>query len=346
MSPLRGAVVGCGFFAQNHLKAWGDVEGAHLVAVCDRDEGRARAAADLTGATPYEDIDAMLAGQALDFVDIATTMETHEALCVKAFAEGVHVICQKPFAPDIAAVQRILGAAEAAGVRVMVHENFRFQTPLIALGQAIDDGAVGDPTFAHISWRTGYDVVAGQPYLAEVERFILLDLGIHVLDIARFLLGDVDDLFALARNTMPGARGEASAALSLRHASGAVSEVTCSYTTRIAPDPFPQTLVEIEGPGGRLVLGHDYRLEHHGPSGISVHTVAPSVPGWADPQWALVQESVLNTQQHWVDCLRAGREPQTSGRDNLKTFALVEAAYASLATGQPVDPASVVPTAG
>ena len=47
-----------------------------------------------------------------------------------------------------------------------------------------------------------------------------------------------------------------------------------------------------------------------------------------------MQESVLNTQQHWIDCLRSGREPQTSGADNLKTFALVEAAYASAASGR------------
>lgn len=336
MSALRGAVIGCGFFAQNHLRAWGDIADVHLAAVCDIDPAKAQEAAKLTGAVPYTDVGTMLDAEKLDFVDIATTMATHEPLVSQAAAAGVHVICQKPFAPDIAGVRRILDTAEAAGIRIMVHENFRYQTPLSSLKQAMP--AIGDPFFAHISWRTGYDVVAGQPYLAEVERFIILDLGIHVLDVARFLLGDVRDLYARTQRTMPGARGEAQAAMSLRHISGAVSEVVCSYTTRIDPDPFPDTLVEIEGSKGTLHLTHDYRLELHRSGGVDVSSVAPKTPAWADPQWAMVQESVLNTQAHFAACLMSGAEFQTSGRDNLKTFALVEAAYASAASGQPVVP--------
>ena len=333
---MRGAVIGCGFFAQNHLKAWGDVDHAEIVAVCDLDPGKAKAAAALTGGKPYVDVDMMLAEQRPDFVDIVTTMETHETLVAKAAARGAHVICQKPFAPDIAAVRRILATAEAAGIRLMVHENFRFQTPLIELQQAM--AAIGEPFFAHIAWRTGYDVVAGQPYLADVERFIILDLGIHVLDVARFLLGDVRDIYARTQRTLPGARGEAQAAMTLGHVSGAVSAVTCSYTNRIDPDPFPQTLIEIEGTAGTLRLQRDYRLELHMAGKVEVCEVAPRTPAWADPQWALVQESVLNTQAHFVDCLISGHAFQTSGQDNLKTFALVEAAYASAASGQPAVP--------
>ena len=333
---MRGAVIGCGFFAQNHLKAWRDVAGAELVAVCDLDPAKARAAAELTGAEPYTDVDAMFAAEKLDFVDIATTMETHEALVAKAAEAGAHVICQKPFAPDIAGVKRILATAEAAGIRIMVHENFRFQTPLIELKQAM--ATIGEPFFAHIAWRTGYDVVAGQPYLAKVDRFIVLDLGIHVLDVARFLLGNVRDIYARTQHTMPGAKGEAQATMSLGHISGAVSAVTCTYTNRIHPDPFPETLIEVEGAAGTLQLKRGYRLELHRDGKVEVREVAPSVPAWADPQWALVQESVLNPQAHFIDCLRSGEPFQTSGRDNLETFALVEAAYVSAASGQPVVP--------
>lgn len=336
MSKLRGAVIGCGFFAQNHLRAWGDISDVRLAAVCDVDPAKAKAAAELTGAVPYTDVTAMLAAEPLDFVDIATTMASHEPLVAQAAGAGVHVICQKPFAPDIAGVRRILATAEAAGIRVMVHENFRYQTPMIELKAAM--AGIGEPFFAHVSWRTGFDVAKRQPYLAEVERFILLDLGIHVLDIARFLMGEVTDLCARNQSTMAITKADSAAAMSLRHASGAVSEVVCSYTTRIDPDPFPQTLVEIEGSAGTLHLAHDYRLELHRPGRLDVTSVAPKTPAWADPEWAMVQESVLNTQAHFAECLRSGAEFQTSGRDNLKTFALVEAAYASAASGQPVVP--------
>ncbi|MCB1969127.1 MAG: Gfo/Idh/MocA family oxidoreductase [Geminicoccaceae bacterium] len=336
---LRGAVIGCGFFAQNHLKAWGDVEGAQLVAVCDRDAAKAGTAGDLTGATPFTDAQAMFEAMDLDFVDIATTMETHEALVELATRHGVPCICQKPFAPDIAAVQRILATVEAAGLPIMVHENFRFQTPMIELRRAM--ARIGEPFFAHVSWCTGYDVVAGQPYLNDVERFIILDLGIHVLDIARFLMGDATSIHCRTQRTHPTARGEATAVMVLEHQGGALSEVVCSYTTRIDPDPFPQTLVEIDGTKGSLRLLRDYVLEIHEPDGIERLDVSPTVPAWADPQWALVQESVLNTQQHWVNCLRGNVVPATSGRDNLKTFTLVEAAYASAQDGRAVNPAKI-----
>ena len=303
---LRGAVIGCGFFAQNHLRAWADVEGAEIVAVCDRDPARLAAAAALTGAQAHADAAAMFAAERLDFVDIATTMESHEALTGLAAAHKVPAICQKPLAPDIATARRIVARAEAAGTPFMVHENFRFETPLKELRRAIDEGAVGRPHFAHIAWRTGYDVVAGQPYLASVERFILLDLGIHVLDVARFLLGDVTLLYARTQRTMPGARGESQATMLLTHASGALSEVTCTYTMRAEPDPFPQTLVELEGSAGTLRLLPDYRLELHRPGDLQLRSVAPRLLPWAEERWALVQESVLHTQQHWVDSLRAG----------------------------------------
>ena len=132
MSELKGAIIGCGFFARNHLNAWNDVQGARLVAVCDIDPAKAEAAAAMTGAKPYTDARAMLAEEKLDFVDIATTMESHEALMALAAEHKLAAICQKPFAPDLPAVRRILERAEAAGRPIMVHENFRFQTPLIA----------------------------------------------------------------------------------------------------------------------------------------------------------------------------------------------------------------------
>ena len=66
--------------------------------------------------------------------------------------------------------------------------------------------------------------------------------------------------------------------------------------------------------------------------------VAPALLPWASPPWHGVQASVLATQRHWIDCLRRGVEPATCGADNLKTFALCEAAYASAATGDTVTP--------
>ena len=80
-------------------------------------------------------------------------------------------------------------ACRNAGVPLMVHENFRFQSPLLEVRRILQAGTLGELTWGRINWRTGYDIYAGQPYLAAEERFILLDIGVHVLDLARVLWG-------------------------------------------------------------------------------------------------------------------------------------------------------------
>jgi len=184
-SLLRGALIGCGFFAQNHLHAWREIDGVQLVAACDRDAGKARkASADFDIPRVYADAADLFANEQLDFVDIVTTMPSHRELVELAARHRVPTIVQKPFAPTWADCLAMVEACRRAAVPLMVHENFRFQTPMLALQRVLLSGAIGTPTFGRVSFRTGYDVYANQPYLAQEERFILLDLGIHVLHLA------------------------------------------------------------------------------------------------------------------------------------------------------------------
>lgn len=121
----------------------------------------------------------------------------------------------------------------------------------------------------------------------------------------------------------------------LDHAGGAVSVVDFSFFTQTEPDPFPQTLVRVEGDRGTVELEAGHRLVLTRQGARDVRDVEPPVPAWGAKPWHLIQDSVVTIQRHWAECLRAGTEPHTSGRDNLKTLALVEAAYASAASGEP-----------
>jgi D-apiose dehydrogenase len=332
---LKGALIGCGFFAINQLHAWRDVVGAEIVALCDRDANRlATVAAQFPGTTTYTDAEALFANERLDFVDIATTAASHRPLVELAARHGVPAICQKPFAPTLADARVMVAACDAAGVPLMIHENFRWQAPIRAVKAVIASGRIGRPFWARASFRSAFDVFAAQPYLATGERFIIEDLGIHVLDVARFLMGDARRLTARTCRVNPTIRGEDAATILLDHDDGAVSVVDCSYATRLEPDPFPQTLVEVDGPDGTVRLGAGFRMTVTDRRGSETTDVSPVLLPWAERPWHLIQESVQAIQEHWVECLRAGREPATSGRDNLKTLALVEAAYASARTGE------------
>jgi D-apiose dehydrogenase len=227
-------------------------------------------------------------------------------------------------------------------VPLMVHENFRWQSPIQTLKQVIERGEIGAPFWGRISFRSAYDVFSSQPYLATGKRFIVEDLGIHALDVARFLLGDVNNLSARIKRVNPEIKGEDVATALLDHGQGIASIVDCSYATRLEEELFPQTLIEIDGTLGSLRLGPDYKLAITSQSGTSHDDISPPLLPWATKPWHNIQESVALIQQHWADCLKSKQEPQTSGRDNLKTLALVEAVYQSAATLQSVDIAAVL----
>lgn len=338
---LRGAVIGCGFFAQNHLHAWRDIADVDLVAVCDTDAGKAQAAAERFGAPQwFTDAAEMLAAVKPDFVDIATTMPSHRPLVELAARHEVPIIVQKPFAPNWEDCVAMVGTCKAAGVPLMVHENFRFQAPLIAVRAELAKGRIGRLTFGRVSFRTNYDVFAGQPYLAKEERLIILDLGIHVLDMARVFLGEAETVYCQTQQVRPGLRAEDMATMMLRHVSGATSIVDCSYSSPIVPDPFPQTLVHLEGTQGSIRLEAGYRMSVAVDGAIvEERDVSSPLLPWTSQPWHTAQESVLNTQRHFVECLRTGAPFETSGEDNLRTYALVDAAYRSAAERRAVQPA-------
>jgi predicted dehydrogenase len=326
---LRGAVIGCGFFAQNHLHAWRDLaREVELVAVCDIDRAKAEAAAAKFGVPKvHTDAADLLRRERLDFVDIATTMPSHKPLVLLAASHRVPTIVQKPFAPTWQECVDMVEACRAAGVPLMVHENFRFQAPMLAVAELLRQRVLGDLTWARLSWRTGYDVYAGQPYLAKEKQFILLDLGIHVLDLARVFMGEVSRVSCETQSLRPGIAGEDMATVMLRHASGTVSLIDCTYEAKRDPDPFPETLLEIEGRRGSLALGPGLKLRLTSDGITTARDLSTPLLSWTAHPWHVAQESVLNTQRHWVESLRAGREPATSGVDNLKTYALAMAAY-------------------
>ncbi len=329
---MNGALVGCGFFARHHLHAWGMLEAADIVAVCDLDEARAEAYAREFGVPRfYSDVEAMLEQEDLDFVDIATQANTHQALVEMVAARGLNAICQKPLAPSLAEAQRIVEAAR--NVTFMVHENFRWQRPMLELKKASAD--IGDLFYGRISFRSAFDVYKNQPYLATDERFILYDLGVHLFDLARFFFGEADSLLCHTRRVKPNIRGEDVATALLKMQSGAHVIVEMSYASRLEHEHFPQTLVQLEGASGSARLGADYHIAVTTPGGTCDVDASPR-PLWTPAPATAIPESVLNIQRHWLECLAQGKTPDTSGEDNLKTLQLTFGAYASADEGRVV----------
>lgn len=326
--PWRGALIGCGFFARNHMHGWSGIDGAKIVAVCDLDRARSESMArDFGVARAYADAAEMLSREAIDFVDIVTTAPSHRALVALAAGQRKSVICQKPFAETMADAEAMVRAAKEAGVALAVHENFRWQKPFVEIARRIAEGRIGPPHFARFSFRHGYDNYRNQPYLAEIERFTIMDVGLHLFDLARHLVGEVATISCRTQRLNPIVKGEDAFTAMLGHENGATSIIDCSFYSKLEPEPFPQTLAWIEGSEGTLELTQRYRLVEHRSGASIASDVDPAVPGWGARPWHCIQDSVISFERHFVDVLDGKQDPQPSGEDNLKTLALGLAAY-------------------
>jgi predicted dehydrogenase len=328
----RFALIGTGFFARNHLHAWAEMDDVELVAVCDIDASRAAAAAAQFGGRAYTDARELFAAESLDFVDIATTPPTHRMMVELAAEHGVPPICQKPLAWEMADARAMVEACERTGIPFMVHENFRFQLPMRRIKALLEDGAIGRPFFGRVSFRTAHDVYSAQPWLVDSERMIIVDVAVHLFDLAMCFMGEPQSLVTEALRVNSRIVGEDVATVLMR-----MDDATCivdaSYETRSDHNTYPQTFVTLEGTEGAITLGPDYRLQVISRGRVLNETLEIPDHGWTSVPWNAIQDSVYTTQRHWLHCLDTGEEPETSGRRTLRLLDVTLGAYASLESG-------------
>jgi predicted dehydrogenase len=220
-------------------------------------------------------------------------------------------------------------------VGFFVHENWRWQTPIRAVKDALQTADLGRPFRAGITFANSFPVFDNQPFLAELEQFIVADIGSHVLDTARFLFGEAESVYCQTARIHPQIRGEDVATVSLRMASGAAVTCEMSYASRTETEAFPQTCVHVECERGAVTLSRNYRLAVTTAAGTDVRHVAPPHYDWADPAYDLVHSSIVPCNADILAGLQGG-PCETTGEDNLRTVRLVFAAYESARTDQVV----------
>jgi D-apiose dehydrogenase len=320
---LRGALIGCGFFGQIQLEAWRRMPGVEIVAACDPLLDKAQAAAPCA----YTDAAAMLDTEALDFVDIATRPDTHLPLVRLAVDRRVAAICQKPVAETLEQAEQMAALAEAAGVPVMVHENWRWQPWYREVKARLTAGDIGQPLAYSFRLRQrdglGATPFPNQPYFRQMPRLLVYETLIHPMDTARFLFGDITSVYAQLRRHNALITGEDRALVVMEHAS-LVDGVVDGHRWA-NPDPPGVAMGDswFEGEEGILRVLADGRVYRNGEL-LTAHDTTVGYKG----------DSVRATQQHFLDCLRAGAAFETGVRAYLNSFAAVDAAYRSAAEGR------------
>src|SRR5690606_25564352 len=252
---LRFAVLGTGFWARYQIPGWLEAGDVALVALYNRTRSKAEAVSARFGGRVYDNVEALLDAEELDFVDIITDVDTHRAFAEQALRRGLDVVCQRPLAPSFGEAKQLVDFATRSGARLFVNANFRWQAPLRRVMALMADGVIGGVFKARIYLFTAFPVFVYQPLLAQLDRFSLTASGSHVLVIFRFLIVEVETLYCRTARVNPGIRGEDVATVLMHMRSGAHCIAEMSYASIREREVFPQTLLLIEGAAGSIRLG-------------------------------------------------------------------------------------------
>jgi predicted dehydrogenase len=335
MKSLRFAIFGTGFWSRYQLAGWRELEGAECVALYNRTFSKAeKLAAEFGVPAVYDDPEKLLAREKLDFVDIITDVDAHAPLVAMAAAHKIPVICQKPMAPSLELGQKMVDTCRNAGVPLAIHENWRWQRPIREIKAAIASGGIGPIHRARIDYANSFPVFENQPFLKELEQFILTDIGSHILDVTRFLFGEARTLYCQTKRVHHDIKGEDVATVMMRAASGATVTCNMSYASPVEHDRFPETFIFIEGEEGSIELAPDFWLRVTTKAGTRARRVPPPYFKWADARYAVVHSSIVACNADLLRALQTNTPAETSGDDNLKTMKLVFASYDSAAHDQ------------
>lgn len=338
-ADLAVGVIGLGYFAQFHLKAWAELPGVKLVGVTDLNADAVAGAAAKFQTTGYADADQLLAANP-DILDIVAPPPAHATLIRQALQRGRTIICQKPFCTSLAEAEAVTAEAEVAGATIVIHENFRFQPWHREVKRLLDEGTLGQIYQARFSLRPGDGrgpdaYLARQPAFQTMPRLLMHETGVHFIDLFRWLLGEPTSVYADIRRLNPVLAGEDEGLLIMGHTSGARSVFDGNRLADHVSDNPRRTMgeMEIEGEGGRLRLDGAGRLW--------VRRFAEQVEQEIPVTMPVDHDSfgggcVAHLIGHVAEAVRRGREPENVARDYLAVIRLTDAAYVSAAEGRRV----------
>jgi predicted dehydrogenase len=323
---LKVGLIGAGWVTQHHLLAWQRLgQKARVVAIADPSPGRAdKRAREFDVAQVYAGAEELMDKGGIDAVDIAAPREVHAQLVRMAATRGLPILCQKPLAPTYDEARALV--TEVCGkTRLMVHENWRFREYYRQMRQWVDEGFTGPLVQAQMSLLTSSFLpdadgklpgIVRQPFMAQLDRALVMEVLIHHIDTLRFLLGELTLVHSQLGKLSTAIVGEDRASLCLVSASGTVVHLIANFCVHGAPPAQGDHLVLI-GENGTLRLAGD-TLTAHGTESRELKYDMQNA--YADSYAAAIA--------HFVDALANDTPFETSPEDNLRTLELVEQIYA------------------
>ena len=360
--PLKVGLVGTGRIANRHMAPYLEYpDRVRLTAVCDVVEPAARDYAKRAGVDDvYLDLDDMLRHADIDAVDICTRHDLHAPQSMAAARTGKHVLVEKAMANSVRECRDMIEAADRAGVTLMVAQHLRYSRHATAAKRFIDDGGLGEIQAVRHQSTSGGNMRDDTGHWMRDAKYAgggsLMVTVVHHLDLLRYFVGNVKRVTAICRTLQPhrlnGAEDEVTAILEFENGAignvftkgGAFSPEPAHYRlfgtkgTLASTPPEPTRKMAITQFGRhRVALNTDEVLDPHDEGDLKKilqPKFEPLPVGDAD-QYG--DDYFVNEVLHFEECCRTGREPISSGQDNIETIKLIMGIYASSRTGKAVD---------
>ena len=321
---LKLCVVGCGDFARIFASEMQSIAGEVDLFFASRDAQRAaRYAADFNGKASFDSYEAAAADHNVEAMYLCTPHFLHKEHVALAAAAGKHILVEKPIARTMEEAEAIIETAQRANVTLMVAENYRFMAVVRRAKELIDNGALGELRLIQLQeeygfqpsqWRTSRELNGGG---------VLIDGGIHKIDILLYLVGRPRDVYATALpKVLDESEGEDGVVVVTHSNTGAVGLINHSWAKVHGHEP---NLVSVSGSKARIsfdlagtLLTIDDGLEERTQEAAGDHS------------------GIIPMVQEFRNSLREGREPETAGAVGMEDLEITLKAYESMESGQPV----------
>jgi predicted dehydrogenase len=344
MNKLKVCIVGCGRISTLQSLAYKNHSDAEIYAVCDLNETRAEEKAAEWGARKiYTDYGEALKDPEIDAVELLVPHHLHCEMTVRACEAGKHVSLQKPMAMSLEEADRMIEAAKKAGVKFKVYENFVFYPPYVKAKELIDKGEIGEPISIRIklnagrqdlgwnveestwSWRMKEETCGGGP--------LVFDDGYHKFSIAKYLMGDVEKVFAWIDKTdiIPGVFYEdAPAMIAWKYKDGkkyGFMDVTFSKDLYINTDYYVcDERVEVTGTKGVLWVTRCTAKMLQIPTLIIYKDGCTTTYEGLRDDWA---DSFIDSTNDFISSVKNNREPRLTGEEGREVLKFALAALES-----------------
>lgn len=335
---IRIAVVGCGRISANHFKSIAThADELQLTAVCDDDPAALRAAAEQHSVPGYASLDELLSGSDADVVALCTPSGLHSAQAIACARAGRHVVTEKPMATRWSDGLAMVRECDQAGVRLLVVKQNRRNATLQLVKRAVERGRFGRIYMATINvfWSRPQSYYDGAKWRGtwEFDGGALMNQASHYVDLVDWLLGPVESVHAYVATLARNIQVEDTATVGIRWRSGAIGSVNVTMLT------FPRNLegsITIIGEKGTVRVGgvavnefQHWEFADKDPDDDKIKSASyetTSVYGFGHP---LYYDNV-------VKVLRGDAEPETDGREGLRSLELLIASYLSARDGRRV----------